>query len=119
MCIRDSIDAIDVGTLDTQATPAVLVEHFRASEHGEVLSRHAASLLEETLPWEDPEATLADILHTLRRRRLEREIAALIALGRQRKLTPEETVHLGELLHEKARLIPVGTSDTLTAPQPP
>jgi len=113
------IDAIDVGTLDTQATPAVLVEHFRASEHGEVLSRHAASLLEETLPWEDPEATLADILHTLRRRRLEREIAALIALGRQRKLTPEETVHLGELLHEKARLIPVGTSDTLTAPQPP
>ncbi|WP_051240706.1 DNA primase [Tepidiphilus margaritifer] len=113
------IDAIDVGTLDAHATPAVLVEHFRASEHEEVLARHAASLLEETLPWEDPEATLADILHTLRRRRLEREIEALIALSRQRKLTPEETVHLGELLREKNRLTSVGTSGAIPMPQPP
>lgn len=113
------IDAIEVGTLDARATPAILVEHFRSSEHGEAFSRHAAALLEETHSWEDAESTLNDVVHTLRRRRLEREIDSLIALGRQRKLTPEETLRIGELLREKARLTPVGTLGTLPAPQPP
>ncbi|MDD3432776.1 MAG: hypothetical protein PHW05_03170, partial [Tepidiphilus sp.] len=85
-----------------------IVEHFRSSEHGEVLARHAAAILEETIPWEDPETTLSDIIQRLRLRRVEREIVTLSALSRQRKLTPEETLHLGELFREKVRLMTAG-----------
>ncbi|WP_142804367.1 DNA primase [Tepidiphilus sp. J10] len=102
------IDAIDVGTLDERSTAAMIVEHFRGSEHGEVLARHAAAILEETIPWEDPETTLSDIIQRLRLRRVEREIVTLSALSRQRKLTPEETLHLGELFREKVRLMTAG-----------
>jgi DNA primase len=100
------IDAMNIGDLDATTPLAALVEHFRETPHGEILSKTAAELIQEDFDSEIVETLFEDTLVKLQTAAIEREILTLTHREREQGLTRLERQQLAELLLRKHRTRP-------------
>ena len=104
--LRAIADAVDHGELPVQLSSggsllAMLLEHFRGSEHEATLSQYTSALVMGDVNEEALEAEFNDALERLRNAGLTGAIAALSYKERNEGLSPEERQHLAALLVQK------------------
>jgi len=104
--LRAIAEAVDHGELPVQLSSggslvAVLLEHFRGSEHEATLAQYTSALVSGEVNEEALEAEFNDALERLRNAGLTNAITALSYKERNGGLSADERQHLAALLVEK------------------
>jgi DNA primase len=104
--LRAIAEAVDHGELPVQLSSggslvAVLLEHFRGSEHETTLAQYTSALVSGDVNEEALEAEFNDALERLRNAGLTNAITALSYKERNGGLSAEERQHLAALLVQK------------------
>lgn len=98
------VDAMSIGDIDDDCGMATLVERFRETPHGPVLSKIAAELIESEPDDAVSETVFEDTLKKLQVDAIDREIQHLARRERESGLDARERHHLVHLIQQKRQL---------------